>query len=122
MSGRKRRQKISFNEETSLDEHTAKQAGDFLFDFGPQPTKKGEKALHYSAILSAKTRVKGPQTMNALSYYDVLAQGFNSTAARIVGNSLKHLLIGDKGLGREEAKTVLKGGMPEEVEVAVGHE
>ena len=118
----KKRQKISYSEDANLDEHTAKQAGDFLFDFGPEPTKKKDKALHYSAILSAKTRVKGAQTMSALSYYDVLAQGFKSEAARIVGNSLKHLLIGDKGLGREEAKDVLKGGMPEEVEVAVGHE
>jgi hypothetical protein len=121
MSARKRK-KINFSEETTLDEHTAKQAGDFLFNFGPQPKDKKELEKWYSSILSAKTRVKGAKTMSALSYYDVLAQGFNSEAARIVGNSLKHLLIGDKGLGREEAKIVLKGGMPEEVEVAVGHE
>ncbi len=119
---RKKRQKISFEEETRLDKHTAEQAGNFLFDLGPIPTDEDEKTKHYSALLSAKTRVKGPKTMSALAYYDVLAQGFDSTAARIVGDSLKRLLIADKGLGREEAKIVLKGSMPEEVEVAVGYE
>ena len=119
---RQRRQKISFEADSRLDKHTAEQAGDFLFDLGPTPTEKEDKILHYSATLSAKTRVKGAQTMSALAYYDVLAQGFNSEAARIVGDSLKRLLIADKGLGREEAKIVLKGSIPEEVEVAVGRE
>ena len=119
---RQRRRKISFEEDSRLDKHTAEQAGDFLFDLGPKPKKKADQPLYYSAILSAKTRVKGAQTMSALAYYDVLAQGFNSEAARIVGDSLKRLLIADKGLGREEAKIVLKGSIPEEVEVAVGRE
>ncbi|GAI84596.1 unnamed protein product [marine sediment metagenome] len=120
--GRTQRKKISFDEEARLDKHTAEQAGNFLFDLGPEPTDADKKIKHYSAQLSAKTRVKGAKTMSALAYYDVLAQGFDSTAARIVGDSLKRLLIADKGLGREEAKIVLKGSIPEEVEVAVGHE
>lgn len=119
---RQKRAKLSFDAESRLDKHTAEQAGDFLFDLGPEPTDKDEKIKHYSAKLSAQTRVKGAKTMSALAYYDVLAQGFSSTAARIVGDSLKRLLIADKGLGREEAKIVLKGSIPEEVEVAVGHE
>lgn len=119
---RQRRQKIAFSEESRLDKHTAEQAGNFLFDLGPEPTDADEKAKYYSAKLSAQTRVKGAKTMSALAYYDVLTQGFNSEAARIVGDSLKRLLIADKGLGREEAKIVLKGSIPEEVEVAVGHE
>jgi hypothetical protein len=119
---RQTRKKISFQEDSKLDEHTAEKAGNFLFDMGPVPKDDNEKATYYSATLSAKTRVKGAQTMSALAYYDVLAQGFNSSAARIVGDTLKRLLIADKGLGREEAKTVLKGSIPEEVEVAVGHE
>ncbi len=119
---RVKRKKISFDEESRLDTHTAGQAGDFLFDLGPIPTEDDEKPKHYSAMLSAKTRVKGAKTMSALAYYDVLAQGFNSEAARIVGDTLKRLLIADKGLGREEAKIILKGSMPEEVEVKVGHE
>ena len=119
---RRRRQKISFEEESRLDKHTAEHAGDFLFDLGPEPKDDEEKIKYYSAKLSAQTRVKGANTMSALAYYDVLAQGFNCKAARIVGDSLKRLLIADKGLGREEAKIVLKGSMPEEVEIAVGHE
>lgn len=119
---RSRRKKITFDDESRLDKHTAEQAGNFLFDMGPTPKAKDKLTNHYSAILSAKTRVKGAKTMSALAYYDVLAQGFNSSAARIVGDSLKRLLIADKGLGREEAKIVLKGSIPEEVEVAVGHE
>jgi hypothetical protein len=119
---RPRRKRISFDEDSKLNEHTAEQAGNFLFDLGPVPTEEDDKPWFYSATLSAKTRVKGANTMSALAYYDVLAQGFKSDAARIVGDSLKRLLIADKGLGREEAKTVLKGSIPEEVEVKVGHE
>ena len=119
---RSKRQKISFEEDSRLDKHTAEQAGNFLFDMGPTPAKTKDRPRFYSKILSAKTRVKGPKTMAALAYYDVLSQGFDSQAARIVGDSLKLLLIADKGLGREEAKIVLKGSIPEEVEVAVGHE
>jgi hypothetical protein len=122
MSGRSRRKKITFDETTKLGEHTAEQAGNFLFDLGPAPKKAEDKPAYFSKVLSAKTRVKGAKTMSALAYYDVLAQGFNSEAARIVGDSLKLLLIADKGLGRDEAKIVLKGNIPEEVEVAVGHE
>lgn len=119
---RRRRRKISFDEESQIDPHTAEKAGNFLFDVGPEPKKDDDKPKYFSKVLSAKTRVKGPKTMSALAYYDVLAQGFNSKAARIVGDSLKLLLIADQGLGREEAKTVLKGSIPEEVEVPVGHE
>jgi hypothetical protein len=119
---RQRRRKISFEEDSRLDKHTAEQAGDFLFDFGNEPTDNDEKKKYYSAKLSAQTRVKGAKTMSALAYYDVLYQGFDCEAAGIVGDSLKRLLIADKGLGREEAKTVLKGSIPEEVEVAVGRE
>ena len=119
---RTRRKKISFDEESSLDPHTAQQAGNFLFNLGPEPKEEADKEKHHSAILSAKTRVKGAKTMSALAYYDVLAQGFDSSAARIVGDALKRLLIADRGLGREEAKTVLKGSIPEEVEIPVGHE
>ena len=119
---RQRRKKITFDEESRLDKHTAEQAGNFLFDLGPEPKDADEKIKQYSAKLSAQTRVKGAKTMSALAYYDVLAQGFNSTAARIVGDSLKRLLIADKGLGREEAKIVLKGSIPEEVEIPVGRE
>ena len=121
-SKRTRRAKIQFDDEKKLGEHTAEQAGNFLFDLGPPPKKNADKVNYFSKILSAKTRVKGAKTMSALAYYDVLAQGFASAAARIVGDSLKLLLIADQGLGREEAKIVLQGNIPEEVEVAVGHE
>ena len=118
----RRRKKISFEDDSKLDEHTAEKAGDFLFDLGPKPVEAKDQPNYFSKVLSAKTRVKGAKTMSALAYYDVLAQGFGSAAARIVGDSLKMLLIADKGLGREEAKIVLKGSIPEEVEVRVGHE
>ncbi|MHA2054544.1 MAG: hypothetical protein ACXADW_23630 [Candidatus Hodarchaeales archaeon] len=121
MSNR-RRKKLTLSDDPNLDKHTAGQAGDFLFELGPVPKDEEERKKYYSGALSAKTRVKGAKTMSALAYYDVLAQGFNSKAAMVVGDSLKRLLIADKGLGREEAKTVLKGSIPEEVEIAVGHE
>lgn len=117
-----KRKKLTFSETKNVDEHTAEKAGNFLFDLGPEPTEDDEKPLFWSATLSARTRVKGPKTMAALSYYDVLAQGFKSNAAKVVGDCLKRLLIADKGLGREEAKLVLQGSLPEEIEIPVGHE
>lgn len=118
----RRRSRVKITEEKKLDEQTARQAGKFLFDLGQEPDEEEDLPWFNSAILSAKTRIKGPDTMNALSYYDVLAQGFQSKAAMIVGDTLKRLLIADKGLGREEAKIILKGSLPDEIEIPVGHE
>jgi len=115
------RQRITLSKDSEpIDKQTARQAGGFLFDLGVEPKEEGEQIWFNSAILSAKTRIKGPDTMNALSYYDVLAQGFKSKAARIVGDTLKRLLIADQGLGREEAKDILKGSLPKEIEIPVG--
>jgi hypothetical protein len=122
MARGRRRKRISFEEESRLDPHTSEKAGNFIFNLGREPKNKAEKVKFYSANLSAQTRVKGAKTMSALAYYDVLAQGFDSEAARIVGDSLKRLLIADQGLGREEAVTVLKGQIPEEIEIPVGSE
>jgi len=118
----RRKSRIKITEEKKLDEQTARKAGAFLFDLGIPPKEDEDQPWFSSAILSAKTRIKGPDTMNALSYYDVLAQGFRSEAAMIVGDTLKRLLIADKGLGREEAKDILKGSLPDEIEIPVGHE
>lgn len=116
------RERITLSKDQPLDKQTARQAGSFLFDIGVEPEDDADKVWFNSAILSAKTRIKGPDTMNALSYYDVLAQGFKSKAAMIVGDTLKRLLIADKGLGREEAKEILKGSLPKEIEIPVGHD
>ena len=114
------RERITLSKDAPLDKQTARQAGGFLFDLGVAPEDEKDLIWFNSAILSAKTRIKGPDTMNALSYYDVLAQGFKSKAARIVGDTLKRLLIADQGLGREEAKDILKGSLPKEIEIPVG--
>ena len=114
------RERITLSKDAPLDKQTARQAGGFLFDLGIEPEDAEDMIWFNSAILSAKTRIKGPDTMNALSYYDVLAQGFKSKAARIVGDTLKRLLIADQGLGREEAKDILKGSLPKEIEIPVG--
>ena len=116
------RERITLSKDQQIDKQTARQAGGFLFDLGVEPEDAKDLIWFNSAILSAKTRIKGPDTMNALSYYDVLAQGFKSKAARIVGDTLKRLLIADKGSGREEAKEILKGSLPKEIEIPVGHD
>lgn len=116
-----RKRKVKVFDETYLDKHTAEKAGDFLFDLGVPP-KEGTKDREKweSARLSMRTRVKGPKTMAALAYYDVLHQGFRCKAAAYVGDTLKRLLIADKGEGRTEATTVLKGELPEEIEIPIG--
>jgi len=62
----------------------------------------------------------GASTMSALTFYDILWEVYECDNARMIGNILKRLLIGHKGLAREEAVKVLAGQLPKEVEIEVG--
>jgi len=104
---------------SNVGQHTAEQAGDFLFDMGPTP-KDDEKELWMAQALDQKTRVMGKDVMAALTFYDILDYGFGSKAARVVCNTLKRLLIGKDGLGRDEAKTILTQSLPREIEIETG--
>ena len=108
---------------SNVGQHTAEQAGNFLFDTGSitETTKPEEKELWESHSLDQRTRVMGKNVMAALTFYDILYEGFGSEAARVVGNVLKRLLIGKDGLGRDEARAILMQSLPREIEIETGN-
>lgn len=108
-----------------IDAATSSRAGGFLFDTGALPDslskKEREKAeLDVSRGLEMRARIKGAHTMAALSFYGILRDGFDSEAARIVGDVIKRLSVADNGEGREEAVNILRGQLPKEVEIRSG--
>jgi len=108
-----------------IDQATSKIAGEFLFNTGEVPEsfndEKREKALLDSSRgLEMRARIKGPQTMAALTFYGILRDGFDSEAARVVSDVIKRLSIADNGAGRAEAQAVLQGNLPKEIEVRTG--
>ncbi len=105
---------------SNVGQHTAEQAGDFLFDTGEPPQDDDKKAIWNAENLDLKTRVIGKEVMSALTFYNILDFGFDSKAARVVGNCLKRLLIGKDGLGREEARIILTQSLPREIEIETG--
>ena len=106
---------------SNVEQHTAEQAGNFLFDVGIAPHKKKDKQKWESGSLDMRTRVMGPHIMSALMYYDILHLGFESESARIVGDTIKRLLIGHEGMGREEARAILMQSLPHEIEIETGN-
>lgn len=104
----------------NVGQHTAEQAGNFLFDLGDVPDDEKKKLEWISNALDQKTRVMGKNVMAALTFYDTLHLGFESDAARVVGGILKRLLIGYKGLGRDEARMILMQNLPHEIEIDTG--
>ena len=106
--------------DSNVQQHTAEQAGDFLFDTGTPPKDKKDFQKWVSQSLDQRTRVMGQNVMSALTFYDILYLGFDSDAARIVGDTFKRLLIGKDGLGRDEARTILTQSLPREIEIETG--
>lgn len=104
----------------NVGQHTAEQAGNFLFDLGQAPDNKAEKQIWISEGLDQRTRVIGPKIMSALTFYNVLYHGFGSESARVVGNVIKRLLIGHEGEGRGEAERILTQNLPREIEIETG--
>lgn len=106
---------------SNVEQHTAEQAGNFLFDVGTPPRKKKDKQVWEAESLDMRTRVMGPHIMSALMYYNILHTGFGSESARIVGGIIKRLLIGHEGMGREEARAILMQSLPHEIEIETGN-
>ena len=119
MSQRKKRWRIGEGS-SNVDQHTAEQAGNFLFDFGKPPKKIKDRQLWLENTMDMRTRILGPNVMSALMFYDILYQGYGSESARVVGGAIKRLLIGHEGLGRDEARTILMQSLPHEIEVETG--
>lgn len=108
-----------------IDAATSSRAGSFLFDTGELPEsykgKKRDRALlDVSRGLEMRARIKGAETMAALTFYGILRDGFDSEAARIVGDVVKRLSVADNGEGRDEAVNILRGQLPKEVEIRTG--
>ena len=116
----KRRDRVRLDGSSNVNQFTSQQAGDFLFDAGKPPTKKKDLEKYNAELLDQKTRVIGKDVMSALTFYDILDFGFNSKAARVVGGVLKRLLIGKDGMGRDEARIILTGNLPREIEIETG--
>jgi len=116
----KRRDRVRIDGASNVTQFTSQQAGDFLFDAGKPPKKKADLEKYNAELLDQKTRVIGKDVMAALTFYDILDFGFNSKAARVVGGVLKRLLIGKDGEGRDEARIILTGNLPREIEVETG--
>lgn len=106
---------------SNVEQHTAEQAGNFLFDMGREPRTVKDKQKWQSENLDMRTRVLGPNIMSALMYYDILHLGFGSESARIVGDTIKRLLIGHNGEGRDEARAILMQSLPHEIEIETGN-
>jgi hypothetical protein len=109
----------------NLDSATSKLAGLFLFDTGEiegqlKPADMRRAILDNSRALEMRGRIDGPAVMSALTFYGILRDGFHSDAAQIVGDVIKRLTIGYKGLGREEAAEILRGNLPKEIEIRSG--
>jgi hypothetical protein len=112
----KRRDRWRADGSGNVGQHTAEQAGNFLFDLGTdEDTKKFE-----TKALDMRTRVKGKNIMSALTFYDILYLGFGADAAKVVGDTLKRLLVGYNGEGREEARIILTQSLPKEIEIETG--
>lgn len=110
---------------SKLDAATSKMTGLFLFDTGEMGESLTEDQiklalLDNSRALEMRGRIDGPAVMSALTFYGILRDGFQSDAARVVGDVIKRLTIGYKGLAREEAVEILKGALPKEVEIRSG--
>ena len=105
---------------SNTDQHTAEQAGNFLFDTGKPPRGKTQKELWLENSMDMRTRVLGPQVMSALMFYNILYEGYGSESARVVGGAIKRLLVGHEGLGRDEARAILMQSLPHEIEVETG--
>ena len=108
-----------------LDARTSRMIGGFLFDPGRRPRGMSDedwedRLMQISRELEASTIISGPNTLQALSYYGVLRDGFDSKAARIVSDNLKRSLKAKGGKAREEATYIMRGGIPKEIEVRTG--
>lgn len=108
-----------------IDEATSSRAGAFLFDTGEIPSsyrknQREQAQIDNSRGLEMRTRIKGSATMAALTFYGILRDGFDSDAARVVGDVIKRLSVADNGEGREEAKDILRGQLPKEIEIKTG--
>jgi hypothetical protein len=69
-----------------------------------------------------RTRIKSEDTMKALVFYGILAEGLDCDAAEEVKDMIERMLIARGGTGRTEAVTILQQNLPRVREVDKGHD
>jgi len=115
---------MSYKKDERLDKHTAKRTGDYLFRFPdsqePREKEDTEAVKIDSRGLEARTRISGPNTLAALTFYGILRDHFDCEAAQVVSDVLMRLMISANGEGRKEAVEILRGSLPKEVEISRG--
>jgi len=111
-------------EDNRIDKHTAKRVGDYLFQFpdSQDPRKEIDDEANKidSRGLEARTRISGPNTLAALTFYGILRDHFECEAAQVVSDVLMRLMISANGEGRKEGVEILRGSLPKEVEISRG--
>lgn len=98
-----------------ISEYTEKMAGAFNFLLGK------EKA-DISKNMDMRTRVLNLNLMKALLYYGSLFNGYQLNSADESKLLIERLLVGYKGLGRQEAVEVLRQQFAKKVEIEMGKE
>jgi len=104
---------MSLRRKKGLSETTEAQASKFLFQMEPFDEYQS---------LDMRTRIKTADGMKALLYYNILAEGLKSEAAKRIKAMIERLLISHQGEGRKEAVIVLRQNLPRVREVEVGYE
>jgi len=112
------------DDDERLDKHTARRVGDYLFRFpdsqDPRKDIDNEAIKIDSRGLEARTRISGPNTLAALTFYGILRDHFDCEAAQVVSDVLMRLMISANGNGRKEGVEILRGSLPTEVEISRG--
>lgn len=103
---------MSWKPQKGLDATSAKQVLEFLFG------KDGDKAS--GKFLDMRTEVNDGPFFQALTYYRLLEEHFECSAAGKVANILERLSISAKRMGRLEGVAVLKQEMPKIEQVIRG--
>jgi len=109
-----------FDGDQRLDKATAKRTGDFLFYFPDKKEETEGSEKEFSRSLEARTRITGPATTSALTFYGILRDHFDCKEARQVSDVLMRLMISAGGQGRDEAVQILRGSLPKEIEISRG--
>jgi len=100
-----------------LDKSVIKQISEFLFS---KFKEKNEEKDGENKFLDTRTRIKGKEMFNALTFYRLLEEQYNCKPAGEVADILERLAISDNGEGRLEAFHILKGKTPTEEKMLTG--
>ena len=123
MSGRRARYATG---NQRLDEHTSKQIGNFMFGGFVEPKFNDKnEVINYPEMVKASQDlmksciIQGKNHAQAIFYYSMLRDVYNSPTALSQVNILMGTSVSVKGQGRTQGTEILKGQLPKEVETLV---